>query len=116
MRLLNKTILEDSGRFKVVGEAQDGQQAIDLARKLKPDVILLDLAMPVLGGLEALPTIRTAAPSACIIVVSMLQRVETEARALALGAKAFVDKGLDTDEFLARVLSVVKDSGPGPAA
>lgn len=107
MRVLNRTLLEDSGRFQVVGEAQDGRQAIELAGRLQPELVLLDLAMPVLGGMEALPKIRVVAPSACIIVLSMLQRQESERQVLALGAQAFVDKGMESDAFVNRIVGIM---------
>jgi DNA-binding NarL/FixJ family response regulator len=56
--------------FDVVGEAGDGQEAIDLARNLQPDVILLDLSMPGLGGLDALPRLRNEAPSCEVVVLT----------------------------------------------
>ena len=60
----------ESGGFDVVAEAGDGAEAIEVARQYTPDVILLDLAMPVMDGLEALPTLRQLCPDAKIVVLS----------------------------------------------
>ena len=103
LRALQRIILEESGKYRIVGEAEDGLEAIRMTEKLQPDVILLDLAMPVMGGLEALPRIRHAAPGAKIVIVTMLQREGIEEEALRLGATAYVDKGLDSAEFVARL-------------
>jgi DNA-binding NarL/FixJ family response regulator len=103
LRALQKIVLEETGRFRVAGEAEDGRQAIRLAGTLQPDVVLLDLAMPVMGGLEALPRIREVAPASQVVIVTMMQREGTEAEALRLGATAYLDKGLDSVEFVARL-------------
>ena len=63
-------LLETEPRFHVVGHASDGIQAIDLCRRLKPDVLLLDLAMPRLGGMQALETITADAPEVHTIVMT----------------------------------------------
>jgi DNA-binding NarL/FixJ family response regulator len=70
VRFLVRSILEASGRFDVVGEAANGRQAIDVVAKEQPDLLVLDLAMPVLSGLEAIPSIRRASPATRIVVLS----------------------------------------------
>src|SRR4051812_43836917 len=70
IRVLVRTHLELDGRFAVVGEAADGRAAVQLARDLRPDAVVLDLAMPVMDGLHALPLIRDAAPPTKIVVLS----------------------------------------------
>lgn len=110
LRALQRIILEETGRFRIIGEAEDGRQAIRLARTLQPELILLDLAMPVMGGLEALPDLRQVAPGSKIVVVTMLQREGVEAEALRLGANAYIDKGLDSGEFVKRLTRALEDS------
>lgn len=72
LRALIRRALERSGRFVVVGEAGDGHQGVATATALRPDVTVLDLIMPVMDGLEALPLIRAAVPEGVVVVVSGL--------------------------------------------
>ena len=65
-----RTLLETEGHFEVVGQAQTGREAVELAATLRPDVILMDIAMPVLNGLEATRQILAADPAAKVIVLS----------------------------------------------
>lgn len=67
IRFMLRTMLEAFGQ-RVVGEASDGREAIELARRLQPDVVVLDLMMPVLDGFRALPHLVEATPSARIVV------------------------------------------------
>src|SRR5687768_14932170 len=68
-RLLTRMLLEEDGSAEVAGEAGDGPQAIREARQLRPDAVLLDLNMPGMGGLEALPKIKAASPASKVIVL-----------------------------------------------
>src|SRR5687767_13851227 len=80
------------GGFEVVGEAGDGSQGIDVVRLHRPDVVLLDLAMPVMDGIEALPSIRRLCPTAKIVVLSGFGAQQMSARAVAAGADGYVQK------------------------
>jgi len=87
------------GRFEVVGTAGNGRDGVSLAGDVQPDLVLLDLAMPVMDGLTALPLIRAAAPGAKVVVLSAFGNDESVQAALGRGAAAFVPKGgrlLDT--------------------
>ena len=75
------------GGMSVVGEAGDGRAGIEAVRIGRPDVVLLDLSMPVMDGLEALPHIRALAPAARIIVLSGFGATQMSERAMALGAR-----------------------------
>lgn len=90
IRLLVRIGLEADPRLEVVGEAGDGAAAIDAARTLDPDAVLLDLRMPRMDGLTALPHLRQAAPGARIVVFSATDMLRGQA--LAAGADAFLDK------------------------
>lgn len=92
VRRLVALVLERHPRFSVAGEAPDGGVAVTLARTVQPDVVLLDLSMPGIGGLEALPAIAAAAPSARIVVLSGFDTEDLAERALALGAAAYLEK------------------------
>jgi len=65
-----RKMLELEGDFQIVGEAQDGRRAVALARKLRPDVVLMDIAMPLLNGLEATRQILKAVPTTKVIMLS----------------------------------------------
>src|SRR5690606_14548432 len=86
LRNLLGLLLEEDERFQVVASAPDGREAVALARHHQPDLVVLDLAMPGVGGLEALPLIRAVAPSAQVVVVSGLEPADVEGDALARGA------------------------------
>jgi len=92
-RQLLRLILEQDGRFAVVGEAADGEVAVRLSGEQQPDVVILDLAMPVLDGLQAIPLIRANSPDSSIVVLSGFARGRVDSDALALGASAYVEKG-----------------------
>lgn len=114
-RLLTRLILEDDPTLKVLGEAADGKEAIKEARRLQPDLVLLDLHMPVMGGLEALPQLRAACPAAKLVVLSVAYDQANLFKAKMAGAHAFIDKGLDNDAFL-RALRDCLRAGPGWSA
>jgi DNA-binding NarL/FixJ family response regulator len=90
---LARTLFEHDGRFDVVGEARDGEEAVRLAQRLQPEAVLLDILMPGMDGWEALPLIRRVAPDAAVVVVSALgHRQDVAERATALGAAAYIEK------------------------
>lgn len=78
--------------FQVVGEAADGVQALALIEQQHPDAVVLDLMMPVLAGLEAIPRIRETCPECRIVVFSALSADQAESDALTRGADAYVEK------------------------
>lgn len=89
--------------LEVVGEAADGRQAIDVTRRLEPDAVLLDVSMPEMDGIEALPHIRAAAPGARVIMVTAFGSESVRRRATDAGAHAFVEKGGDIEDLVAEV-------------
>ena len=93
LRELMTILLEVEDDFEVVGTAADGRQAIELATRLQPDVILLDLAMPVMDGLQALPKLRDAVPTARIVIFSGYEHEALAKDALGAGADAYLEKG-----------------------
>ncbi|GEP39850.1 hypothetical protein NPS01_35130 [Nocardioides psychrotolerans] len=97
------------GGFEVVAEAGDGREGIEVVRAHRPDVILLDLAMPVMDGIEALPTIRRLCPTAKIVVLSGFGAQQMSARAVAAGADGYVQKGAP----LTTILDYVRDIASG---
>lgn len=112
MRLLLRTVLGHVDGYVVAGEAGDGEAAVAAARRLRPDVVLLDLAMPKMDGLEALPLIKEAAPQCQVIVLSAFESSRMEKPALAAGATAYVQKGTPPAELLAVVAHAVGHDAP----
>jgi DNA-binding NarL/FixJ family response regulator len=78
--------------FTVVGEANNGEEAIDLVDQRHPDAVVLDLVMPVMGGIEAIPKIRDCWPETKIVVFSALDHTEVGPRAMEAGADAYIEK------------------------
>lgn len=96
-------VLELDPNLEVVGEAVNGREAVALVRDLQPDVLLLDVAMPVMDGLEALPLIREAAPATRVVMLTGVASADLRERALAAGASAFIEKGTDVDALAAPI-------------
>ena len=93
-----RSVLRGNANIEIVGEAADGEQGIRLAGELHPDIVLLDVSLPGMSGMEAAPAIRTASPNSRIIFVSQhISRTLAE-KALKEGASGYVvksDAGLD---------------------
>lgn len=85
-------LLKADGHFSIVGEARTGREAVALAHQLRPDVILMDIAMPVLNGLEATRQILTANPAARIVILSAHSDDEYIERMCAAGVAGFLEK------------------------
>lgn len=103
-----RMLLDAQKDMTVLGEAGDGSEAMTLASSLKPDVILLDLSMPGLGGLDALPALRKAVPSARILVLTMHDDESYLKQALRGGAAGYVLKKAADSELLSAVRAVAK--------
>lgn len=99
--------MEDHPRLRVVGEAGGGIEAIELAERLNPDVILLDMAMPELNGLEAAERIRRVAPAAKLIMLSMHSDEAYVRQALRAGARGYLLKDAEDLDLAQAVLAVV---------
>lgn len=119
--LLNRALVA-SGRFEVVGTASNGRQAIEVATALRPDLTLLDLAMPMMDGLEALPHIRAAVPDGTVVVLSGFDAETMESTALERGAAGYLVKGLSPKRLvddlivLCESIAAQRNAAPDPAA
>ena len=78
--------------IRIVGEATDGRIAVALAGELQPDVVITDIRMPNLGGLDSIPRLREVAPQSKVIILTIYDDPATRAQAVAAGASAFVAK------------------------
>lgn len=103
IKLLLKDLIEKAG-FRVVGEASDGEEAIDMYQVKKPDLVLLDITMPKMDGITALKKILALDPGAKIIMCSALGQQRLIVQAIQLGAKDFIVKPFRPD----RVISSIK--------
>ena len=93
LRQLLKIILEEDPGLRVVGESGDAQVGIEEIAELQPNVVLLDLSMPGMDGLEALPLIRRAAPGTSVIVFSGFTEARMASLVLERGADRYIEKG-----------------------
>lgn len=105
IRFLLRVGLEVDG-FEVVGEAVNGLEAIDIARAEQPDAVVLDLAMPIMDGLEAIPRIREASPGSKIVVLTAFDTTQMYEDAMARGAHAYIEKGGEVEDIAAKIRSV----------
>ena len=93
LRQLLRIILEEDPGLRVVGESGDAQVGIEEIAELQPNVVLLDLSMPGMDGLEALPLIRRAAPATLVIVFSGFTEARMASLVLERGADRYIEKG-----------------------
>jgi DNA-binding NarL/FixJ family response regulator len=99
-------------RVEVVGQARDGAEAIDQARARKPNVVLMDLQMPNVTGVEATRRLRRESPAIQVLALSAYADKTTVREALASGARGFVDKNITFEEILEKILVLApKTSG-----
>jgi len=101
-----RAVLEDEDEIAIVGEAANGQEAIDLFSKLQPDVVLMDLQMPVMDGPESTRRIRELSPEAHILVLTTYVTDEFIFKALRAGAQGYLLKDASADELLGAIRSV----------
>jgi DNA-binding NarL/FixJ family response regulator len=111
------SLLAESGRCEVVAQAADGLEAVERAAATRPDVVVIDLSMPRLGGLEAVRRIRERVPSARILVLSVHEEEEYVLPAVRAGADGYLVKDSAASELLAAVDSLMRGQGYfGPQA
>jgi DNA-binding NarL/FixJ family response regulator len=101
-------VLKADGAFNIVAEARTGREAVDLAHSLQPDVILMDIAMPVLNGLEATRQILTANPAAKVIILSAHSDDAYIERMTGAGVAGFLEKQTSAEILTEAIRAVVK--------
>lgn len=101
-------MLEDDPYFNIVGQAKNGKEAVEMSQLFNPDIILMDIEMPVLNGLEATKIIKEKAPFIKVIVLSVSDNVADLFTAIQYGAQGYLLKNMDPDEWLQYLHSVVE--------
>ncbi len=103
-----RMLLQSEPDFAVVGEAENGREAVVLAKEVQPDVAILDISMPDLSGLEATPLIKTESPQTQVLILTMHESDEYFFRALQAGASGYVLKKAATQDLIAATRAVAR--------
>ncbi len=101
-------MLDSESDMSVVGEAEDGRRAVKLAQEICPDVVLMDIAMPLLNGLEATRQIKHDCPQVKVLVLTMHERDDYIRQALAAGAMGYILKDASAGELLEAIRAVYR--------
>ena len=108
-----RSLLESRRDWEVCGEATDGQDAVEKAKRLQPDVVVLDITMPRLNGLDATQLLRKEVPKTKVVILSQHQPALMKQVALTAGAGAYVTKSEVSRELLAAIDGLTSAPGPG---
>lgn len=109
--LISMVIARHPGGWQVVGTAAEGQRAVEVAREHQPDLVLLDIAMPVMDGMEALPLIRQAAPDATVVMLSGFPFATAGPGALDAGAHGYLEKSDLVRSLIPRLEEILAQAG-----
>lgn len=101
-----RALLRMEADIAIIGEAEDGRQAVELTRKLRPDVVVMDIAMPLLNGIEATRQIRKSCPATRILVLSAHSDIAYVEQVMALGASGYLIKQSAADTLAKAVRAV----------
>jgi DNA-binding NarL/FixJ family response regulator len=112
LRMLVRIALEEDPLIEVVGEAANGREGVENVGEAKPDVVLLDLSMPDMDGLEAIPLMRERAPNARLVVLSGHEAGRVSLEALDQGATRYLNKAADFETIPATVHDVARIEAP----
>ncbi|QEC50237.1 response regulator transcription factor [Baekduia soli] len=110
-RALMRSSLADDPSIEIVGEASDGEEGVQATADLQPDVVLLDMSMPRLSGLQAIPRMRRRAPRTSIIGLSSLSASRMRGPSLEIGAHSYLEKGTELEEIRAAIHEAADDRG-----
>lgn len=107
-----KALLENYPDMEVVGEAVDGQEAVEMARQTKPDLVLMDVHMPHMDGIEATQRIRDQVPAAKVIMLSVSDDDEDLLQALRSGAQGYLLKNVEPDQLVQMLRGATRGEAP----
>ena len=116
LRELLTVLLEVEDDFEVVAAVGDGAQALEKADELEPDIVLLDIAMPVMDGFAALPQLRRRLPDASIVIFSAYEQREQAEKALKYGADIYLEKGTSVVNLVTQIRELRAQRRGGEAA
>jgi two-component system chemotaxis response regulator CheY len=114
MRKMIRDVASEAG-WEVAGEARDGAEAVELYRRLRPDLVTMDVVMPRMSGLEALKLIRAADPEAQVVMVTALDQKQTLLESIRDGAIDFIVKPFERERIVNLLNKVRPRDGSGPA-
>jgi NarL family two-component system response regulator YdfI len=103
-----KLILETEKDFELVGQAQDGATAVQLAREVEPDLILMDLRMPGMGGIEAIEQIHDANPDTAVVILTTYDEDDLMVRGLQAGARGYLLKDVDRETLFHTMRAAIR--------
>lgn len=103
-----RSLLEDEPDMEVIGEAEDGHNAVKLACQLEPDVVVMDIAMPILNGLEATQQIKNACPQIKVLILTMHDNEEYIRQVLSTGAMGYILKDAAARELMGAIRAVYR--------
>ncbi len=107
-----RSMLAREPDLEVVGEAENGREAVELCRSLRPDLVLMDLSMPEMGGIEATRLIKAESPKTGVLVLTAHAEQETLLEAIRAGAAGYVLKGVGPDELVGAVRATLEGESP----
>ena len=108
-----RALLEPSSEWEICGEAVDGMDAVEQCKSLKPDIVVLDVSMPRLNGLEAARLIKKGDPEPKIVIITQHDSPQIRSAALEAGARAFVTKSAVGNELVTAIRSLIQSHDNG---
>ena len=104
-----RALLEEHIYWKVCGEASDGREAVQMAMEFRPDLVLMDIAMPIMNGIEATAEIKRLLPATKIVILSMYASVVLSEQARRAGAERTLVKGASLDDLMAALVAILDE-------
>jgi DNA-binding NarL/FixJ family response regulator len=108
-RMIGELIVEHNTGWCVAGEASNGEEAIEVAPQVRPDLVLLDLSMPVMDGLEALPHLRREVPDAAVVVLTGFPSEVARQAAVDAGAHGYLEKDALVASLIPRLEAILDE-------